>query len=92
MLPRNYCIKSTPIVNKTLSYLFYNQSSNKLLGDLIYKIIGVGPAGLFTAIKLKKEGVDDLIVLDPRAGVYTRPGHLNINVFRSAEIGIDESF
>jgi len=92
MLPRNYCIKSTPIVNKTLSYLFYNQSSNKLLGDLMYIIIGAGPAGLYTAIKLKKEGVDDLIVLDPRAGDYTRPGHLNINVFRSAEIGIDESF
>ncbi len=58
----------------------------------MYIIIGAGPAGLYTAIKLKKEGVDDLIVLDPRRGDYTRPGHLNIDVFRSAEIGIGESF
>lgn len=44
-------------------------------------IIGAGPAGLYTAIKLRKAGITDIIVFDPRAGNYTRPGHLNGQVF-----------
>ncbi|QDP72311.1 hypothetical protein FOG18_06950 [Legionella israelensis] len=57
-------------------------------------VIGAGPAGLYTAIKLRKEGirVKDIIVIDPRAGIYTRPGHLNENAFRKAETGIGVSF
>ncbi|MFT4059555.1 MAG: NAD(P)-binding protein [Legionella sp.] len=34
-------------------------------------IIGAGPSGLYTAIKLKKEGIHDIIIYDPRAGNYT---------------------
>ncbi|MBL7525108.1 hypothetical protein [Legionella bononiensis] len=55
-------------------------------------IIGAGPAGLYTAIKLYKEGVRDLVVYDPRAGHYTRPGHLNRNVFKNAESGLKFDF
>jgi flavin-dependent dehydrogenase len=40
-------------------------------------VIGAGPAGLYTAIKLRKAGVLDVVVCDPREGHYTRPGHLN---------------
>lgn len=55
-------------------------------------IIGAGPAGLYTAIKLKKAGINNLVVYDPRAGSYTRPGHLNWNVFTKAEKGLDIQF
>ena len=48
-------------------------------------IIGAGPAGLYTAIKLRKAGIRDVVVYDPRAGTYTRPGHLNTNAFVTAE-------
>ena len=50
-------------------------------------IIGAGISGLYTAIKLRKAGVLDIVVYDPRAGHYTRPGHLNLSVFRQAEEG-----
>ena len=55
-------------------------------------IIGAGPAGLYTAIKLRKAGVRDVIVFDPRAGNYTRPGHLNRSAFIHAQESIGENF
>ena len=55
-------------------------------------IIGAGPAGLYTAIKLRKAGVKDVVVYDPRAGDYTRPGHLNRNVFARAQDGLGFDF
>lgn len=55
-------------------------------------IIGAGPAGLYTAIKLRNMGVQDLVIYDPRAGNYTRPGHLNSEVFIQAEFGIKKKF
>ncbi len=55
-------------------------------------IIGAGPAGLYTAIKLRKAGVKDVVVYDPRAGDYTRPGHLNRNVFSRAQDGLGFNF
>ncbi|MDI1351831.1 MAG: NAD(P)-binding protein [bacterium] len=48
-------------------------------------IIGAGPSGLYTAIKLKKAGIKDVVIFDPRAGHYYRPGHLNQNAFYHAE-------
>ncbi len=52
-------------------------------------IIGAGPAGLYTAIRLLKSGipVKDIVIYDPRAGVYTRPGHLDPIAFKVAEMG-----
>ena len=50
-------------------------------------VIGAGPAGLYTAIKLRKAGVKDVVVYDPRAGTYTRPGHLDYIVFEKAKRG-----
>ena len=55
-------------------------------------IVGAGPAGLYTAIKFAKAGVTDLVVVDPRAGSYTRPGHLKRNAFMKAEVGIGSYF
>ncbi|KTD54774.1 FAD-dependent oxidoreductase [Legionella quateirensis] len=55
-------------------------------------IIGAGPAGLYTAIKLHREGIRDIVVYDPRAGHYTRPGHLNKDVFQNAESGLSFNF
>ncbi|CEG55544.1 FAD-dependent monooxygenase [Legionella fallonii] len=55
-------------------------------------IIGAGPAGLYTAIKLRKEGVKDVVIYDPRAGNYMRPGHLNRNVFARAQEGLGIKF
>lgn len=55
-------------------------------------IIGAGPAGLYTAIKLRKEGIKDVVIYDPRAGNYTRPGHLNRNVFSRAQEGLGLNF
>jgi thioredoxin reductase len=48
-------------------------------------IVGSGPIGLFTAIRLKQLGVQHVTVLDPRAGTYTRPGILDEKVFRKVE-------
>lgn len=61
-------------------------------GDVMKVIIGAGPAGLYTAIKLRKAGLLDVVVYDPRAGEYTRPGHLNWNAFQKAEEGIGKKF
>lgn len=55
-------------------------------------IIGAGPAGLYTAIKLKQAGVREIKVYDPRAGIYTRPGHLNLSVFEKAQSGLGITF
>jgi len=43
-------------------------------------ITGAGPIGLYTAIMLKKKGVENVTVIDPRANNYTRPGYLNQNI------------
>lgn len=45
-------------------------------------IIGAGPIGLYLAIKLKKAGVKDLVIYDPRAEEYTRPGHLSPKIHK----------
>lgn len=55
-------------------------------------VIGAGPAGLYTAIKLTQAGITNLVVYDPRAGIYTRPGHLTYQTFRNAEIGLGIDF
>lgn len=55
-------------------------------------IIGAGPSGLYTAIQLKKAGVEDVIVYDPRAGEYVRPGHINSTVIERAERGVGVKF
>ncbi|KTD65371.1 FAD-dependent oxidoreductase [Legionella spiritensis] len=55
-------------------------------------IIGAGPAGLYLAIKLRKKGIKDIVIYDPRQGIYTRPGHLNESAFRRAEKRINKSF
>src|SRR3990167_2714512 len=48
-------------------------------------IVGAGPIGLYTAIKLKQLGVN-VTVIDPRAGDgYTRPGGLDMRVFDQLE-------
>jgi len=54
----------------------------------MYVIIGAGPAGLYAAIKLWQAGIRDLVIYDPRAGNYTRPGHLSYSAFQKAEDGI----
>ncbi|CEG59581.1 protein of unknown function [Legionella micdadei] len=51
-------------------------------------ICGAGPIGLYLAIRLKQKGVKNIVVYDPRAGEYTRPGHLNQSVFATAETGL----
>ncbi len=53
-------------------------------------IMGAGPIGLYAAIQLKKAGVENLTLIDPRAGIYTRPGTLNHGVFE--EIGAKLGF
>ncbi|OGT46748.1 MAG: hypothetical protein A3E83_03595 [Gammaproteobacteria bacterium RIFCSPHIGHO2_12_FULL_41_20] len=47
-------------------------------------IVGAGPVGLYTAIKLKQRGVD-VTVIDPRADNYTRPGIISGMVFMDLE-------
>lgn len=44
-------------------------------------IIGAGPSGLELSQRLYKAGIRDQIIFDPRAGQYTRPGHLNFSTF-----------
>lgn len=48
-------------------------------------IVGGGPNGLYLAIKLYQAGVKDILVVDPRAGHYTRPGHIIGEAFEHAE-------
>lgn len=47
-------------------------------------IIGAGPAGLYAAIKLHQAGLRHIVIYDPRAGIYTRPGHLNDDAYLHA--------
>ncbi|KTD65434.1 hypothetical protein [Legionella shakespearei] len=46
-------------------------------------IIGGGPVGLYLAYKLRKAGVakENIVVYEPRAGEYARPGHINGDIF-----------
>ncbi|MDP1602795.1 MAG: hypothetical protein Q8M03_05970 [Legionella sp.] len=46
-------------------------------------IVGAGLGGLYTACRLIREGVDaeNIIIIDPRAGIYTRPGTLRHQLF-----------
>lgn len=55
-------------------------------------IIGAGPAGLYTAIKLWQEGIRKMVVYDPREGNYTRLGHLNDSVIVFAQKGLGINF
>ncbi|STX29718.1 Pyridine nucleotide-disulphide oxidoreductase [Legionella beliardensis] len=54
-------------------------------------IIGAGPTGLDLANKLKQKGIRDIIIYDPRAGDYVRPGYLNPDIFEQAEAGLKTS-
>ncbi|WP_131783785.1 hypothetical protein [Legionella gresilensis] len=55
-------------------------------------VIGGSSAGLYTAIKLWKKGIRNLVVFDPREGNYTRPGHLNASAFEVAKEGLKNDF
>ena len=71
------------------------QSSQSLLSQQQkFMIIGGGPSGLYTAIKLVKKGVNpsQIILCDPRIGRYTRPGHLGIFAFEKASEGVGVEF
>ncbi|MCW8450325.1 hypothetical protein [Legionella quinlivanii] len=50
-------------------------------------ISGAGLGGLYTANRLINEGVkpENIIIIDPRAGRYTRPGHINHSTFAKVE-------
>lgn len=48
-------------------------------------IIGAGPCGLFFALKLKQAGVNNIVIADPRAGEYVRPGAVSLNTYRFVE-------
>jgi len=54
-------------------------------------IFGAGPIGLYLAIQLTMRGVK-VHVFDQRAGMYTRPGHLNRSVFHHVESAFQEPF
>lgn len=53
-------------------------------------IFGAGPTGLYLAERLKMIGVEDIIVVDPRAGHYVRPGHINSEAISKAERGLNK--
>lgn len=55
-------------------------------------IAGAGPIGLFAACGLKKAGVKDIIVLDPRANCYTRPGVIGSDAFQIAIKLLNEKY
>lgn len=55
-------------------------------------IFGAGPIGLYLAIRLVKAGLNNLVIYDPRAGEYTRPGHLNDSVFEKLKAVFGEDF
>jgi len=46
-------------------------------------IVGAGLGGLYTATRLINKGVDpqNLLIIDPRSGLYTRPGHISCDTF-----------
>ncbi len=47
-------------------------------------IVGAGPMALYLAIRLRQEGIkaSDILIIDPRAGEYYRPGHINADIFQ----------
>ncbi|WED44455.1 hypothetical protein [Legionella cardiaca] len=53
-------------------------------------ILGAGPSGLYLAAKLWKAGVKDIVLIDPRANEYVRPGHILNTVFEKAEKGVGQ--
>lgn len=57
-------------------------------------IIGAGPMGLYLAYKLKRAGLSlsNIVIFDPRAGEYTRPGHINSNIFAMLETEFGKKF
>jgi hypothetical protein len=57
-------------------------------------IIGAGPGGLYTASRLIYCGVksENILIIDPRAGQYTRPAHLNMSVFSRVRIKLNYDF
>ena len=55
-------------------------------------IIGGGPIGLYLAYKLRKAGIakEDILVFDPRAGEYARPGHINSEIFAKLNVELPQ--
>ncbi|STX51506.1 Uncharacterised protein [Legionella busanensis] len=51
-------------------------------------IAGGGPSGLYLGDKLSKKGINDILILDPRAGNYSRPGAVDVSIFTQAEKGL----
>jgi len=45
-------------------------------------IVGAGPIGLYLAYTLRRAGIAPIMIIDPRAGMYERPGHVNVDVFK----------
>ena len=47
-------------------------------------IVGAGLGGLYTANRLLNNGVnpENIVIIDPRSGLYTRPGHLSHQTFK----------
>jgi hypothetical protein len=56
-------------------------------------IIGAGPIGLYLGYQLKKAGIHQFVLYDPRAGEYIRPGHLIKETFErlATRLGKDRS-
>ncbi|RAP37907.1 hypothetical protein B1207_02650 [Legionella quinlivanii] len=58
-------------------------------------IIGAGLGGLYTANRLINEGIhpDNIVLIDRRSGIYTRPGHIKKSTFSKVQekTGIDTS-
>jgi len=48
-------------------------------------IVGAGPIGLYTAIELKKKGVNQVTVVDPEIESHYRPGFIGRSVFKLME-------
>lgn len=55
-----------------------------------FVIVGAGPTGLYFSIKLKQLGVKEVLVIDPRAGKYSRQGYLVDEVFERVAASIGE--
>ena len=53
-------------------------------------IVGAGPNGLFTALRLKQKGVKNVTVVDAGAGEYTRKGDFSPHVFTELEKMLDD--
>lgn len=55
-------------------------------------IVGAGPIGLYLAYKLHHAGVKEIVIVDPRAGIYTRPGHVHVTTFSLLKEKINGTF